>query len=52
MSVLGNNNVSSQMKQIIMSNMHPCEVVDRGSETRLQVGDVFFKFSALWMNNV
>ena len=45
MSVLGNNNVSSQMKQIIMSNMHPCEVVDRGSETQLQVGDVFLNLA-------
>ena len=27
-----------QIKQIIMSNFHPLEVVARGSETQLQVG--------------
>ena len=29
----------SQIKQIIMTNFHPLEVVDRCSETRLQVGE-------------
>ena len=28
----------SEMKQIIMSNFHPLEVVGRGSEIQLQVG--------------
>ena len=27
------------IKQIIMSNFHPLEVVGRGSETQLQVGE-------------
>ena len=32
-------NVLSQLKQIIMSNFHPFEVVGRGSETQLQTGE-------------
>ena len=33
-----------------MSNFHPLEVVGRGSETQLQVGDIFFCLSALKVN--
>ena len=32
-------NVRSQIKQIIMGNCHPLEVVGRGSETQLQVDE-------------
>ena len=34
-------NVLSHIKQNNMNNFHPLEVVDRGSETQLQVGEKF-----------
>ena len=36
-----------------MRNFHPLEVVDRGSETQLQVSeDQIILFNSLWVNNV
>ena len=32
-------NLWSQIKQIIMINFHPLEVLGRGSDTKLQVGE-------------
>ena len=42
-----------QYLQIItnMGNFHPLEVVGRGSETQLQVGEGFFYCSALGVKN-